>query len=104
MLLFPPSPKRALNNPFWKLGAYAKPILGAKLRYLAGDSVAGIPGSPGTTNPFIALGYRTDCSPGTTVWMELYFSDHGSIRSHRKPKFSVRLRRARQLSSPNAPG
>jgi len=67
-----------------------------------GDSVEGMPGSPATSNPGGALGYRTDCRPGTMVWMLLYFSDHGSIRSHRNPRFTVRLLRARQLSSTNA--
>src|SRR5580700_7399595 len=102
MLLFPSPPSRVFQNPSCKLGAYAKPARGAKLWNCDGESVDGIPGSPGTTSPGIALGYKTDCSPGTTVWISLYFSHQGIIRSQRRPKFKVRLGRARQLSSAKA--
>ena len=56
------------------------PRRGAKLLYLVGASVLGIPGSPGYTKPFGAVGYRTDCKPGTSA--TILFSCSRHIRSN----------------------
>src|ERR1700677_5191551 len=98
MLVFPAPPRILPRKPSLTSGAYAKPILGAKLVYLVGPSVRGIPGSPGTTNPRGAPGKACDCSPRTTVSSLFWVSYQGVDASQRRPKFSVRLREARQLS------
>src|SRR5271163_346982 len=98
MLVFPAPPNTLPRKPPLASGAYAKPILGAKLVYLVGPRVRGMPGSRGTTRPRGAPGKDSDCSPGTTVSSLFCVSYQGVAASQRRPKLRVRLRVARQLS------
>src|SRR6266478_5857351 len=79
------------------------PTRGAKLLYLVGASVFGIPGSPGYTKPFGAVGYCTDCRPGTSATILFWVSYHGVLNSHRTPKFRVRLERILNESCAKSP-
>src|SRR5271156_2271674 len=98
MLVLPAPPSSLPKNPPPASGAKATPILGAKLPYLVGPNVRGMPGSPGTTRPVGAPGNDSDCSPGTTVSSLFCVSYQGVAASQRSPKLRVRLRVARQLS------
>ena len=84
MLLCPSPPNNDFSRPPENDGAYAMPTRGENL-WRAGDNVRGIPSSPGYTNPAGPVGYTTDCRPGTNVWIWLYLSYHGSMKSHRTP-------------------
>ena len=53
--------------------------------YSTGASVFGIPVVTRIENSRGAPGNTTDCAPATKVDIWLYFSDHGAIRSQRRP-------------------
>src|ERR1700727_323660 len=91
MLVFPAPPRILPRNPSLASGAYAKPILGAKLVYLVGPRVRGMPGSPGTTKPRGAPGKDSDCSPATTVSSLFWVSYQGVAASQRRPEFTARV-------------
>src|SRR5579864_6491648 len=50
-----------------------------------------MPGSPGTSQPFGAVGNWVDCTPGTRVSILSSVSYQGMLASHRRPTFKVRL-------------
>src|SRR3954470_12692798 len=98
MLVFPGPPKIFFPTPSENPGEYAMPTRGAKLFHCVCARVRGIPGSPGTTQPFGAVGNWVDCRPGTIVSILSCVSYQGWLTSQRKPKFSVRLGRKRNES------
>src|ERR1051326_7273769 len=97
MLVFPGPPMILPRSPPDFDGEYAIPNRGAK-RFPCGTKVLGTPSSVGYTRPRGASGKTFDCCPRLNVGIWLYFSDQYCIRSHRTPKFRVRLELARQLS------
>src|SRR5580693_10522010 len=103
MLDLPGPPNILPRTPSENPGEYAKPSRGAKLLYLVGASVLGIPGSPGNTRPVGASGNSVDCSPGTQVWIFPCQSYQGILTSQRRPRFRVRLGFTFQESWANAP-
>src|SRR3984893_7178767 len=100
MLVLPGPPRIFSRRPPETLGEYARPNRGAKLLYLVGASVFGIPASPGYTKPVGALGYWVDCKPGTSATILFCVSYHGVLYSQRNPKLRVRLERSRIESCP----
>src|SRR5580704_2321803 len=93
MLVLPAAPHRPPE------GAYAIPIRGPKLFHWVGEIVLGTPGSPGTRLPGGELGNLTDCTPGTGVVRRPKTSLHGLATSQRRPRFTVRLGVAFQVSA-----
>src|SRR6185312_2499439 len=91
MLVLPGPPVILFRSPSWKSGEYATPARGAKLLYRVGASVLGIPGSPGTTQPFGAVGNTVDCRPGTMVSILPCVSYQGMLTSQRRPRLKVKL-------------
>src|ERR1700719_3580862 len=91
MLVLPGPPKILPPTPSAKPGDQATPTRGAKSLYRVGARVRGTPGSPGTTQPFGAVGNCVDCSPGTIVSILSWVSYQGWFTSHRRPKLKVRL-------------
>src|ERR1700675_3014187 len=91
MLDFPGPPKILRRTPSVKPGEYARPRRGPKLLYRVGERVLGMPGSPGTTQPFGAVGNCVDCSPGTMVSILPCVSYQGMLTSQRSPKVNVRF-------------
>ena len=63
MLVFPGPPKIFCRKPPEGAGDHANPTRGAKLSYLVGASVLGIPLSPGNSQPVGASGKIVDCWP-----------------------------------------
>src|SRR5580704_17595382 len=57
-----------------------------------------MPGSPGTSQPFGAVGNCVDCTPGTRVSILSSVSYHGMLASHRSPRFKVRFGLTRKES------
>src|SRR5579872_785396 len=98
MLVLPGPPSSHPSGPLSELGEYAKPTRGAKLFQRVGAMVFGIPGSPGNTQPVGDPGNISECSPGTIVSNWPWASYQGSLASQRRPKFTVKFDRARQLS------
>src|SRR5579863_1054340 len=84
-------------------GAYARPIRGPKLLYCVGEIVLGTPGSPGTRLPSGESGNLVDCTPGTGVVRRPNLSLQGRATSQRRPKFTVKLDFAFQVSAANRP-
>ena len=100
MLVLPGPPRIFPIRPWDTLGEYARPKRGAKLLYLVGASVFGIPASPGYTKPVGAPGYCVDCWPGTSATILFCVSYHGVLYSQRNPKLRVRFERSRMESCP----
>src|ERR1700738_1158767 len=84
-------------------GAHARPIRGPKLLYWVGEIVLGTPGSPGARWPTGELGNLVDCTPGTGVVTRLKTSLHGLATSQRRPRLTVRLGFAFQVSATKSP-
>src|SRR6201993_5008311 len=103
MLDLPGPPNILPRTPSENPGEYASPNRGPKLLYFVGASVLGMPGSPGNTRPAGEPGKTTDCFPGTQVWILPCVSYQGMLTSQRKPRFTVRLGVAFQVSWAYAP-